>query len=91
MSTENVDQKISAAQCKAARALLGITQPELAELASLGLSTVVDFERGRRRLTETAVRSLQFALEHAGVRFIPENGGGSGVRLRKRQGSKAKE
>jgi DNA-binding transcriptional regulator YiaG len=89
MSIENVDQKISASQCKAARALLGITQPELADLASLGLSTVVDFERGRRQLTETAVRSLQIALEHAGAKFIPENGGGPGVRLRKRRGHKS--
>lgn len=88
MSTENVDE-ISPAQCKAARALLGITQPELAELASLGLSTVVDFERGRRQLSEAAVKSLQNALEHAGVKFIPENGEGSGVRLRKRRSNKS--
>lgn len=88
MSTENVDE-ISPAQCKAARALLGITQPELADLASLGLSTVVDFEKGRRQLSEAAVRALRTALEHAGVKFIPENGDGAGVRLRKRRGNKS--
>jgi DNA-binding transcriptional regulator YiaG len=88
MSTENVDKTVSAAQCKAARALLGLTQPELAALASLGLSTVVDFEKERRRVSEASVRSLRSALEKAGVIFIAENGGGAGVRLRKRQVAK---
>jgi transcriptional regulator with XRE-family HTH domain len=76
---------ISSPQCKAARALLGLTQPELAELADLGLSTVVDFEKGRRRVSDVAVVSLQQALERAGIQFIAENGGGAGVRLKKRQ------
>ena len=44
MSTENVD-KITAAQCRGARGLLAITQPELASAAKLGLSTIVDFEK----------------------------------------------
>ena len=69
-------------QCRAARALLDITQPELAELAELGLSTVVDFEKSRRDVSRLVVVSLQRALEEAGVRFIAENGEGAGVRLR---------
>ena len=69
-------------QCRAARALLDITQPELAELAELGLSTVVDFEKSRRDVSRLVVVSLQRALEEAGVRFIAENGEGPGVRLR---------
>ena len=89
MSTKNVDQQLSPAQCKAARALLGITQPALAEMASLGLSTVVDFEKGRRQVSDAAIRSMQIALQTAGVDFIPENGGGAGVRLKKRRSSKA--
>ena len=75
---------MSSSQCRAARALLGITQPALAELASLGLSTVVDFEKGRRQVSDAAIHSLQQALEQAGVKFIPENGGGVGVRLKSR-------
>jgi DNA-binding XRE family transcriptional regulator len=39
---------ITSGQCRAARALLDITQPELAEAAGLGLSTIVDFEKSRR-------------------------------------------
>ena len=41
------------------------------------------FEAGKAPLqSQTRVRLSQ-ALEDAGVEFIPENGGGAGVRLRK--------
>ena len=81
MSTENVG-KITPAQSRAARALVGMTQPELASRAKLGLSTVVDFERSRRQISEDAVGAIVRALEKAGVIFISRNGGGAGVRLR---------
>ena len=71
------------AQCRAARSLLDMTQSQLANAAELGLSTVVDFERERRSVSEGAVIELRMALERAGVEFIDENGGGAGVRLRK--------
>ena len=71
------------AQSRAARALIGMTQPALAEAASLGLSTVVDFERERRVVAPLSLASIRAALEAAGVEFIPENGGGAGVRLKK--------
>jgi len=82
MSTENVDS-INAAQCRSARALIGLMQPELASKSNLGLSTVVDFERGRRNVSAEAVQSMKKALESAGVIFISANGAGVGVRLRK--------
>jgi predicted transcriptional regulator len=75
---------IKPAQCRAGRALLDITQTELAHAAELGLSTVVDFERERRQVSQEAVEAIQNALERSGVEFIDENGGGPGVRLRKR-------
>jgi transcriptional regulator with XRE-family HTH domain len=87
MSTENVDL-ITAPQCRGARGLLGFTQPQLASAAALGLSTIVDFERSRRPVSDDAKKAIRKALEVAGVEFIPENGGGPGVRLRKRQRSK---
>jgi hypothetical protein len=43
----------------------------------------VDFERGAREPREATKAALYAALEAAGVEFIPENGGGAGVRLRK--------
>lgn len=71
------------AQCRAARALLDITQPQLATAAGVGLSTVVDFEKQRRQVADDSVRSIRAALETAGVIFVDENGEGPGVRLKK--------
>jgi transcriptional regulator with XRE-family HTH domain len=87
MSTKNVD-KITPGQSKAARALLEITQSELAEAANLGLSTVVDFEKKRRQVSTIAIQAIRNALAANGVDFIDENGGGPGVRLRKRHQKK---
>ena len=83
MSTENVEA-VTPAQCRAARALLGMTQPELAKESGLGLSTIVDFERMRRQVSDQAVEAIQTALKRNGVVLIDENGGGRGVRLRHR-------
>jgi predicted transcriptional regulator len=77
------------AQCRAARALLEINQTELANTAKLGLSTVVDFEKQRRLVSHEAQTAIRSALERAGVEFIDENGGGPGVRLRKRSAGKS--
>ena len=74
---------MSPAQCRGARAVLEMTQPQLAAAAGVGLSTVVDFERERRSVSEDAVEKMQRALEAAGIEFIEENGGGPGLRLRK--------
>ncbi|QKC90613.1 transcriptional regulator [Mesorhizobium sp. NZP2234] len=63
------------AQCRAARALLDWTQPRLAEEAKLGLSTIVDFERQRRKtISGDATGSMRAALEAAGIEFIDGNG-----------------
>lgn len=70
------------AQARAARALLDITQGDLAGAAGLGLSTVVDFERERRSVSSDAVQRIRAALETAGVEFLPAGDAGVGVRLR---------
>ena len=62
-----------------------MTQKDLAAAASLGESTVIDFERERRVVSAQSVAAIRAALEAVGVEFIPENGGGAGVRLRHRQ------
>ena len=81
--------EMSSAQCRAGRALLDMTQTRLAELAELGLSTVVDFEKMRRQVSAAAIEAIQNALSRSGIEFIGENGGGPGVRLRKRQPKKS--
>lgn len=71
------------AQARAARALIGLTQGDLATAADVSLSTVVDFERERRVVAEPSIAAIRSALEKAGVIFIEENGAGPGVRLKK--------
>jgi transcriptional regulator with XRE-family HTH domain len=83
MSTKKVDH-VTAAQIRAARGLVGMTQSALAQASKLGLSTVVDFERSRREVSLAAAASMRKALERVGVEFIDQNGSGPGVRLRKR-------
>lgn len=72
---------ITPGQCRAARALLDITQGELAERAGCGLSTVVDFEKSRRDVSLPAVRGIQKALERSGIEFITRDRIGVGVCL----------
>src|SRR5262245_18645542 len=77
---------IGVEQLRAGRALLGWSQTRLAEMAGLSLPTVKRVEAARGpKVSEGARHALQKALELAGVEFIDENGGGPGVRLRKRQ------
>lgn len=75
--------EMTPAQSRAARGLISMTQTELAKAADLGQSTVIDFERKRRVVSDQAIAAIRAALEAAGVEFIAENGGGAGVRLRK--------
>ncbi len=70
-------------QCKMARTALNMGVRDLAALAKVSPDTVARLERGES-LKERTVNAIQVALEAAGVEFIPENGGGAGVRLRKR-------
>jgi transcriptional regulator with XRE-family HTH domain len=74
---------LTPAQCRAARALIDWSQTELAEASNLGLSTIKNFEVGRTVPTVNNLAAIRTALEAAGVEFIPPNGSGAGVRLRK--------
>jgi transcriptional regulator with XRE-family HTH domain len=75
---------ISPAQCRAARALLSWRQDELEEASGVAKKTIADFERGARAPRAGTLASIQATLEAAGIEFIDENGGGAGVRLKRK-------
>jgi transcriptional regulator with XRE-family HTH domain len=79
---------ISVEQIRAARGLLGWSQTRLAEAAERSLPTIKRLERndGEGPPVSDDVRdAVQRALEKAGVELIAENGGGAGVRMKKRK------
>ena len=71
-----------AAQIRAGRGLVNMTQARLAEVSGVSLPTIKRIETGGDARVST-IDALRAALESAGVEFIAENGGGPGVRLRK--------
>jgi transcriptional regulator with XRE-family HTH domain len=61
--------------------MLSWSQDGLAKAANVSRATVVDFERGAREPHGNNLAAIRAALEAAGIEFIPENGGGPGVRI----------
>jgi predicted transcriptional regulator len=76
-------------QIKAARALLGWSQTDLARRSGISEPTIARLESvdGQLGGREETVRKIRTALENSGIEFIDENGG-PGVRLRKRHQKK---
>ena len=77
---------IGARQIKAARALAGLSQRDVATRAGIGIATMRRIEAAIDEVTgsaQTLVR-IQKALESEGMRFIDQDDqGGPGVRMRK--------
>ena len=79
---------MTAAQLRAARALLGIDQKALAELAGVSVPTIQRMEasQGNVRGVVESLTKVSEALDRAGVELIGENAqslnGGRGVRLK---------
>jgi len=72
--------------CRAARGLLGLTQAELATAASVGLSTVKNYENGIYTPIPNNLAAIRRALEDKGALLIAAGEvspvGGVGVRLK---------
>ena len=84
-------QKISPPQIRGARAMLNLSQSDLAELALVSVETLKRLEGMRagisvgKGVSADALGKVRAAIEAAGVEFIAENGGGAGVRLEEGQ------
>jgi transcriptional regulator with XRE-family HTH domain len=84
---------ISAGQLRAARALLGIDQRDLADLSDLSVPTIQRMEAsgGVIRGNVDSLMKLVAALDAAGIELVGEgavsSGGGRGVRLKAAAGA----
>ena len=85
MSTAEI-RAITGAQIRAARALLRWSAEELAWESTVGVTTIrrAELTDGETSMTTANNLAVRRTLELGGVEFIAENGGGPGVRLRKR-------
>jgi ribosome-binding protein aMBF1 (putative translation factor) len=74
-------------QIRAARALVGWSAEDLQTHSAVSLRTIrrAELSEGQTKLTSANEVAIRRALEVAGVEFIDENGGGPGVRLKKRR------
>jgi transcriptional regulator with XRE-family HTH domain len=71
---------LTPAQCRAARALLGWSQDQLAAKAAVAKATIANFELGKRAAYDRTLKDLRVALEQAGVEFT--NSDQPGVRVK---------
>jgi len=71
------------AQIRAARALLGWSQIQLAHRSGVGLATLqrVEQNEGLVKGNFATILKIQKALEHAGIQFTEDDAGEIGVRL----------
>ena len=84
-----VERKMLTAELsKAARAMLGWTSARLSEESEVPHDTIRAFESGRtQQLTKMNEKAIIKAFVKNGLDFIPENGGGAGIRFKKRKGT----
>jgi transcriptional regulator with XRE-family HTH domain len=70
---------LSPQQCRAARGWLDWSQEELARRSNVSLSTVRDFEKGRRMPIGNNMLAIEQALKDGGVNLLFDQGEPSGV------------
>jgi predicted transcriptional regulator len=73
---------LTPAHIRAARALLDITQGELAAMVGMSKTAINNIERGKADPKASTLRAIESALAEAGIEFA--NGGEPGVRLRRK-------
>lgn len=73
---------ITGAQCRAGRALSELSREILAKLSKVDATIIEHFERKVSKPDDETIAAIAAALAEAGIVFLPENGGGIGVRLK---------
>lgn len=76
---------INSSQLRAARAWLGLSQDQLADLTRVAKRTIARIESEATVPHERTLRDIQTALEKLGLEFLVEGGVGVGIRLRERE------
>ena len=75
---------ITAAQIRAARQLVRVSQADIAEATGLSVPTIKRAESERDvAISSESISAIRKALEKAGGIFVESNGEGPGVRLKK--------
>lgn len=79
------NKRFAVAQIKAARALLGWSQADLAESCGKSVQTIkrLEAQSGIMGGRDTTAQDIKLSLEAVGIEFIEERAGGIGVVLRK--------
>jgi predicted transcriptional regulator len=85
-SIPEVSNLLTSEQVRAARMLLRWEQKDLAEASGVSLPSIkrLETQPGKLSAQHRTIEAIVRALGKGGVQFIPENGGGAGVRLAKR-------
>jgi predicted transcriptional regulator len=68
-------------QVRAARALLGWSQQQLADRAIVSVNALIRLERGQTDTRMSTINAVTSALNKAGIEFIPPSERGEGVRF----------
>ena len=83
MSESGQEGMASSEQLRAARAMAGLSQSDLASMTGKTSKTIRRAETDVRTVASDTVAAIRSALEGAGVEFLDADNGGAGVRLRK--------
>ena len=78
---------ITAAQCRGARAMLSLSQSELADIAGLSRPSIAGFESGWRMPRPENRERIRAALEGCGVEFLSS----TGMRLKRQKPKQARK
>jgi predicted transcriptional regulator len=73
---------ITPRQIRAARALLGWSQQQLADKAIVSLNAVTRLEKGKVDSRVSTIAAIERTLSRAGVEFLPAGEKGEGVRMK---------